>query len=198
MRLYNPRMAFGSDAVMDVAGVRDDSKASRVSKDGLENGVYSVLQAGDVSHAMAGMAGRNQEVSNLTEVEQIIAAIAAWDGAADGGMHRMILDEEPESVESFHAHNMNDSDNSALLDGASLPEVTALYNQHGISSDDLGVDEAASPIESNLDGIIDDMISTEPAPGLEIIVDERDADAGNEQEAEEPEPPDDRADVLQM
>ena len=180
MKLHTTRMGFERDAAMDVADARAEPIASRIGEDGLENGTYNVLRDSGVFQAMAEMGSSNQEASFLTEVEQIFAAVAAWDRASDLG-----------------GNPMHDSGDGALLD-TSFPEFAVLYEQHDISSDDFSVDETASPAEADLDGIIDAVTSTEPAPGLETIVDDRDADTGNEQEAEEPEPPDDPTEVLQM
>ena len=174
MKLYTPRIVFGSDAAMDVADERDGPEASRVGADRLENSTYNVLQVGDVSQVMTEMAGRNQMIDDESE------SIQGWPG-----------------VDSSHAHGMQDSGDVALLD-ALFPETAVLYEQHGISSDDFSVDEAASVAEGDLDGIIDAVMSTEPAPGLETIVGDRDSDAENEQEMGEPEPSDDPADVFQM
>ena len=176
MRLYNPRMASGSDEAIDVADGRN--LQSLVGEDGLESIAYSVLQAGDISQAIAEMAGRNPVIGD-DESESI------WSGIG---------------VDSSYAHEMHNPAEGSLLDvvDVSFHEVAALYEQHGVSSYDPGVDEAAVSAEGDLDGIIDTMMSTEPAPGLETIMDDRDADVKNEEEEVETEPPDAPADVLQM
>ena len=175
MRLYNPRMASGSDGAIDVAD--DRNLQSRVGEDGLENSAYSVLQAGDVSQVIAKMAGGNPMTDDESE--------SIWSGIC---------------VVSSYAHEMHNPADDKLLDAMNtlLPEVALLYEQHDVSSYDLGADEASALAEGDLDGIIDTIISTEPAPGLETIMDDRDVDVENEEETEEPEPPDDLADVLQM